>query len=179
MTEPGKPFAWTLEGFVPGTNLFACGTVYRRAAKAVAIALEQEGSDGSLAAYPLVFLYRHAVEACVKGVLVLFGQPIDISAKQVRDRGHDLSKQMADLDRVSKSASRPLSRRTLRAIHSFNAIDPKGTMFRYDDVMQYRGVFDLKHFCDEIESVLGELEELYCELRLTLLAEVEDREIEN
>lgn len=172
--EPGKPFAWTLgSGFVPAATLFACGTAYRCAAAAVLpIAVEADKNENSLAAHPLVFLYRHALEAYIKGILYDFGGSLNIEYEDVLNRGHNLCEQMVDLDRLSTSIGKPLSRRSISTIHRINNEDPGSTRFRYDEEKQYRGTFNIKHFSDEMQFALDELEELYSILGSSTLRKI-------
>ncbi|MFN0104424.1 MAG: hypothetical protein ACKV2U_20345 [Bryobacteraceae bacterium] len=172
---PGKPFSWTPHsGFLPWTDLFDCGVAYRAAANAVFAMLLQEGNRGSLEAHPLVFLYRHSVEACVKAILYDFGVPLGITNKNVRDRGHDLSNQLPDLMRVSQTAGKRISERTKDAINQLNSTDPSGTNFRYAGIASRKGTFNLRHFHEEMELALEEIGALHSELVSEVIQDVAD-----
>lgn len=161
--RPGKPFAWLPRGkrFIPAKSLAACAKVYRQAAQAVFDAIKSK--HGSVEAYPLVFLYRHSIEAYIKSILMEFGSEIGIKKEEVRLRGHDLCKQLPDLLRVSLEAETRISRLTESAINQLNSIDPGSDSVRYDENFPSKE-FDLEHFRSEMERILDEMECLHAEL---------------
>ena len=176
LPQPGKPFAWTpRKGFSPASSLFDCGGVYRYAAKAVTSALEDGSNHDSFGAHPVVFLYRHAAECYLKGILHDFGSRVAIPQNEIRERGHDLCKQIPDVLSVATSAGGQISRRTVEAISQFNAEDPSSTAYRYDELPpnKTRIDFDVSHFCQGLDSALDELQRLYEDLRSDLIAEIE------
>jgi len=78
---------------------------------------------------------------------------------KVRERGHDLGKQVPDVLRVARSFKMKLSRRTQNAINQIHGVDPGGDKFRYDN--DGGATFNVEHFFEECEKVIAELREVY------------------
>jgi len=160
----GKPFKWSgTRGFATGgASLAGTGRVYRQAAQTLFDAIG--ASADSFEAHPLVFLYRHSVEAYIKAILFEFGPRIGLKRKEVKDRRHDLCKQLPDLLRVSQLQGNGMSRATQEGIQDLNGDDPNSTTFRYD--LQPAGkTLDIVQFVLAVESIIDELANIYDELR--------------
>ncbi len=72
------------------------GAAYWEAATKLVEVGVQEGYD----AYPVAFLYRHALETVIKSILVESAPIHGTSDEAVFNRGHDLAKQLQDLHLV-------------------------------------------------------------------------------
>ncbi len=117
---------------------------------------------------PIVFLYRHAIESGIKGILVGFGSAIGRLEKDVLKRGHNLNKQVPDLRKLAKVHGLTLSPSFEDLIKRWQSDDPIGMISRYpatkggqDQQMRNADRFKLKEFVDSIESALDELGKLY------------------
>jgi hypothetical protein len=138
-------------------SLAECGRVYRKAAQAVYPEVLQHPSE----AHPLAFLYRHSIEVYLKAILYEGGSELAISRAEVRERGHDLCKQVPDVVRVSQRFNVEFTRRTQNAITQIQGVDPGGDRFRYDVRGNDLVEFDVKHLFQECERVLEELSKIY------------------
>jgi hypothetical protein len=73
------------------------------------------------------FFYRHAVEMHIKAILLAFGPAVGIQKESVCNRGHDLAKQLSDLESVFKQNGAALSADTIATVRELQRIDPRGT----------------------------------------------------
>jgi hypothetical protein len=113
--------------------------------------------NSQIASYPVVFLYRHAIETLIKAVLLDFGVKSRVDATEVRKRGHDLSAQLADVDTVARVVGLELSARCRSVIIELNTGDKNNTRFRYDEALPHYSRLDLEHFTNEVELALDEI----------------------
>lgn len=110
---------------------------YLEAARALTSRYRQKGHN-DLAAYPILFVYRHATELFLKSLLTLghqfSGLPYSTDTKNVLDK-HALRPLLKEVDRLfttlGKSGSFGLSTLDKQAIEELDRIDPTGEVFRY------------------------------------------------
>lgn len=138
--------------------------VYWKAAKD----LSGEHDDGSVWAFPILFLYRHAIETALKAVLIGHGIPIDC----VLERGHDLMKQMPNLKTLAEREGAALTSTFETIITKWNLADPDGFRLRYPTdksgkplVLQNGKAFHLKPLVEDAEHVLEQLHDMLSELQ--------------
>jgi hypothetical protein len=83
---------------------------------------------GSIEDLPILFLFRHAIELTIKAVLVDAGIP---EKTVLRERGHNLAKQLPDLKRVADGLGLPLTPSLENMVRCWNDNDRGGMVARY------------------------------------------------
>jgi hypothetical protein len=92
--EKGKaPLTRTKRFIVLPTSFQVYGSAYGEAARLLVAEMDV---DGSLKNYPVVFLYRHAIETYIKGILCDFGG-------KIVKRSHNLQEQLVDLTKMGST----------------------------------------------------------------------------
>ena len=91
--RPSKPSH--LAFALPKPGFLAFGWAYRQAA--TALSKHFDSGENSAIVAPLVFLYRHALESYLKGMLIEYGDDIGITKADVLKRGHRLVVHLQDL----------------------------------------------------------------------------------
>lgn len=164
------------------------------------------GRDGSpmeyFRAYPIIFLYRHALELYMKAVILVASPMLSIKGMAPIDRDtllrtHSLDKLRQDLERVFRSYGWKWDLGTddfrcladfRKAIAELHDIDKGSYTFRYP--LDTKGIaslepnfrFNLFAFCDVLDNLFPVLEGLvtaaYEELQTTMQARAEAREYE-
>ena len=145
--------------------------------------LAGEGSVGSLSTFPTIFLYRHAIEIYIKAILIAFGGGVVNGEKVEHHRLADLLPHLGQLCERARMRMSPELESTIREWHIH---DPDGMNLRYPEKKQKKEQkknaspservsrkdvflggkpFDLKVFCERVERVLEELQELFSDLR--------------
>ena len=121
---------------------------------------------GTLWDMPLIFLYRHAIELAIKGVLSEASrQPSTIRIRKVKQRGHDLKAQLVDIEIVARYSSFSLSADFEKTITIWTSEDPQGMIARYPEpkdseeklTLSNAQQFDLGKLVAAAEGVLSEL----------------------
>lgn len=153
-------------GFAPLQPRFTdYGWAYWTSAKALVAA----SSSGSFAAapFPLVFLYRHAIELFLKGILIESGWNWGIQRQKVINRNHNLKDQLSDVEAVAREAGLEISGALKDYVGQLNSLDPKEVVFRFPEdkrgkraLTRKQSSFDVDQFVIAAESVLEELEAL-------------------
>lgn len=161
--EPTQHIPWSVSD--PSFEGYA--EVYRAAAKELA----GDHDTGELWAYPIVFLYRQAIELLIKAILTTYGPDHGISQESVLARGHDLAAQLPDLKKVAKSCHALVSQDLDDLLSEWSEIDKNNTRARYptnregeEENLVPGHTFDLKRLVSRHEAGLAELEELMREL---------------
>jgi hypothetical protein len=146
------------------SGCFEYGWAYRKAARKLLVDIP----EGTFVVLPAVFLYRHAVEMHIKAILLAFGPAVGIQKESVCNRGHDLAKQLSDLESVFKLNGAALSADTIATIRELQRIDPQGTTTRYAEERDGKALrisegdhFELQPFVSSVEAALTELDGLY------------------
>ena len=118
---------------------------------------------GSIEDVPILFLFRHAIELAIKAVLINAGIP----ESAVFARGHDLAKQLPDLQNVANRLGFPLTASLEKTVRCWNDNDPDGMVARYPldkkgKPMQLANEmrFQLRPFVETATEVLEELHEI-------------------
>ena len=147
------------------------GWAYWESARALAGDVSKPLDSGSLLALPIVFLYRHAVEMYLKGILIEFGADLGICKNAVVDRQHCLTSHLPDINRLANSAGMQLSQDFSTTVNQLETFDPKSMHCRYPEakdgkelLSERQRAFDLEQVVSGVESVLDELAELVHEL---------------
>jgi|SRR5580693_5040836 hypothetical protein len=163
-------------GFVapkPGLGHYA--QVYRDAAAQLA----GTRTDGGPWALPIIFLYRHAIEAIIKAILTEFGRDAGICPECVLRRSHSLKQQLPDLQTVAKRSQVTLGPLFIQLIEAWEQDDAKGMKARYpltmggqEQELPNSDAFDLRSLVDECESALDELSELKADLNFQRYSEI-------
>jgi hypothetical protein len=118
---------------------------------------------GSIEDLPILFLFRHAIELAIKAVLINAA----ISESTVFARGHDLAKQLPDLQRIADGLGHPLTASLGNMVRCWNDNDPDGMVARYPLDKNGRPMqlanemrFQLRPFVETGTAVLEELYEI-------------------
>lgn len=156
---------------------------FRKLAQETVAALRQNKSFGSIPiedfrAYPIVFLYRHALELYIKAVIIIGSPMLAIKEMPVVNRQsllktHSLEKLSNELERVFDAyewdwdlgtpnfQSLEDFRKIIRELHE---VDEKSDAFRYPldtkgcASLPFRFCFDLFGFCEILDSLFSVLE---------------------
>jgi HEPN domain-containing protein len=97
----------------------------------------------SCAAFPLVFLYRHAIELLLKGILIDLGLHWDTQCQEVVRQKHDLKSLLADVGKLAR-----VSEELRKHVGELDDLD----LNAMDDAR-----FDVERFVLTAEDVLEEL----------------------
>jgi hypothetical protein len=118
---------------------------------------------GSIEDLPILFLFRHAIELAIKAVLVNAGIP----ESTVFARGHDLAKQLPDLQSIVDGRGYPLTASLENMVRCWKDNDQDGMVARYPldkkgKPMQLANEmrFQLRPFVETATAVLEELYEI-------------------
>jgi hypothetical protein len=132
---------------------------YARAYRNSAAQLAGDRADGGTWAFPIISLYRHAVELVIKAILIQFGPDAGVCPRCVLQRSHSLKAQLEDLAAVAE-----LSPQFAERIEVWDNEDPMGMKARYPvskkgtlNELQHADAFDLKALVADFEPVLDEL----------------------
>lgn len=155
------------------------GWAYRRAADYLVGVLQESGASNQLLNLPVVFLYRHAIEVTVKGILVEYGPGVGVEKTKVIDRKHDLVAQLDDLKRVAESVDVGISPALGSRVQELQHYDPGSFDSRYpEDISGKKDLearwphFDLESFARGAELVLDELFDLMNELEADFMRSI-------
>jgi hypothetical protein len=133
--------------------------------------LTEDVKTGSVSAFPAVHLYRHAIEAYFKAILLTFGAS-EIPKQQVFEARHNLVRLLDALLRVGSPHGWSFSRESEDLIREWEKTDPEGVSLRYPE--KKNGArkpfldgefFDVTAFTFHAEAILSELQILFDELR--------------
>ncbi|HEV8145549.1 MAG TPA: hypothetical protein VGP79_04180 [Bryobacteraceae bacterium] len=145
---------------------------YAEAFRTAATELAGEREVGDLWAYPIVFLYRHAIELILKDILVNHQAASGVRASKVLKRGHSLVEQVDDLLTVLKCYGLSPSRDVVCMIRSWNEFDSQSFKARYPCTKDgernplFEGKdFDLRSFKALCERCFEELSETRAEIQ--------------
>ena len=165
---PGHPKHRVFATLPPDYLAFAWA--YRESAKVLA---SHFAEVETMLPAPVVFLFRHALEVFIKGLLITFGQLIGVEKTEVLKRSHSLTEHIDDLRALASTMGRRLSTDLEDYIGQKYEYDPNSQTWRYPEVRRddkklapskATEEFDLKHFVEASENALNELEEMGWEL---------------
>ena len=112
-------------------DLVAYARVYWEAAQRLA----ESGTSSSLDAYPVAFLYRHALELAIKSILVENTPLHSHCEADILKRGHNLKDQIQDLQTVLTNRSAELEgfkfSELVAVVDDWDKYDPDSYAFRY------------------------------------------------
>jgi hypothetical protein len=174
--QPAKPFFWLtrVTGFASPRELSDCAAVYHEAGRSLYNSLRNPSIIESLDGYPMVFLYRQAIELYIKALLEECGPDLHLDTKGI-DKQHNLCKLLPGLTLISDRMGERISNRSVGSICELNDVDPGSTAFRYNSDRIERA-FDIAHFHTEMELVVEEISGLLKTQRQEKYAEIEHAE---
>ena len=121
---------------------------------------------------PLVFLFRHALEVYLKGILIEYGADVGCTKETVLKRGHDLIKHLGELDTVAAEVGHTLSAELREYVTYMNEFDPDSQHWRYPEVKKNKGMLltpsrgteeiNVPHFVASSNHAFDELDQI-CE----------------
>jgi hypothetical protein len=111
----------------PETELALVAEEYHKAAKL----LIEKGVTNDLAAYPIVYLYRHALELSVKSVLILGDEAGIVSVADPFKYKHKLSGLLPDVKHLFVALHVRDYDRLAEVVSEFEKVDPENQAFRY------------------------------------------------
>jgi hypothetical protein len=111
----------------PETELALVAEEYHKAAKL----LIEKGVTNDLAAYPIVYLYRHALELSIKSVLILGGEVRIVPVVDPLKHGHKLLPLLTQLEQLFGAQYARHYKELEEIVKEFDEVDPENQAFRY------------------------------------------------
>jgi hypothetical protein len=146
----------------PAPGFLAFGWAYRHSAVALS-----KGFDTTTIAAPLVFLYRHALETYLKGILIEYSDDPGVTKGKVVGRVHGLVSHLPDLRDVARDVGHDVSPELEEYIKQMHDFDSSSQEWRYPELhgaarptSGATSQFDVPHFVERSESAFDELDEI-------------------
>jgi hypothetical protein len=148
----------------PAPGFLAFGWAYRQSAVALS-----KHFDTTVIVAPLVFLYRHALETYLKGVLIEYADGLGVTKDVIVGQGddaHKLVRHLPNLCEVAREVGLEISpdlEEYIKAMHNF---DPSSQESRYPELHGGRptkgatSTFDVPYFAERSEAAFDELDEI-------------------
>lgn len=161
----------------PKSELALIGEVYHAAARQLVDVFSKQRAYSDLDAYPIVFLYRHALELLIKAVLTIgnhLGRLLERRELQTRDlyNDHSLARHIERVRLLFETVGWPdaFEQAGMRkgefeqVIAEFEQFDPGSLTFRYPmkkdgtaSLSEKHFVFSPKQFADTLDPILNTL----------------------
>ena len=113
----------------PAPGFLAFGWAYRQSAVALS-----KGFDATTIVAPLVFLYRHALETYLKGILIEYADDPGVTKRKVVGRRHGLVSHLPDLRDVASDVGQGVSAELEEYIKQMHDVDSSSQEWRYPEL---------------------------------------------
>ena len=172
MLQKGKPFQFGPKSRLNvGRDFHDFAWAYWNAAKLLFEALSETADfDPQRFNGPVMFLYRHAIETELKGIL----SHLDVDIPESTLHTHDLLKLRSEII-ARLNGARKINGNAVDCIGQLNGYDPRSLVGRYP--VEWQGQdrpFDLRHFVERCDATLEELDKILNELLWKLEQEIKE-----
>lgn len=151
----------------PETELALVAEEYHKAAKL----LIEKGVTNDLAAYPIVYLYRHALELSIKSVLILADEVRVVPALDPLQYGHKLLPLLPYLKQLFDAQYAHHYKELAEIVKEFDEVDRENQAFRYtfkrnrNPSMEPGFAFSVARMAEVLDPVLEQLSAMWYSIR--------------